>query len=237
MAPRKKPVDRTPICDPACLRRIDPVWMPGPVPRHFWEDPSHRRDYLLWLGYKLRYRNMEDWYRLTAKVVQENRGTMPLRYWRSSAIEAVKDCFPQYDWQEWLFPHAPAGFWGQRSNCRTYLDWLGARLGYRRLDDWYGITYWDFERNKGNTLVNRYHGSPALVVTNLIPRRDWCEWKFLHVPPGFWEVTENRHRYLCWLGRELGLRQPRDWCRVRQEDILLHFGAGLMSRAGPCTNC
>jgi hypothetical protein len=62
MAPKKKPVDRTPICDPAYLRRIDPVWMFGPVPRHFWEDVAHRRDYLLWLGYKLRFRDMEDWY-------------------------------------------------------------------------------------------------------------------------------------------------------------------------------
>ena len=32
MARTKKPVDRTPICDPAYLRRIDPLWMPGPVP-------------------------------------------------------------------------------------------------------------------------------------------------------------------------------------------------------------
>jgi hypothetical protein len=35
MAPKKKPVDRTPICDPAYLRRIDPVWIPGRVPRRF----------------------------------------------------------------------------------------------------------------------------------------------------------------------------------------------------------
>ncbi len=227
MARMKKPVDGSPICDAAYLRQIDPVWIPGPVPRHFWEDVANRRDYLLWLGHKLRFRCMEDWYRLTAKDVAENRGSRLLRYWQSSAIEAVKECFPQYDWKEWLFPHAPAGFWEQRSNCRRYLDWLGAKLGYRCLDDWYGVSFWDFERNKGTMLVNGHQGSPALVVTGLIPRCEWCEWKFLHVPPGFWEVTENRHRYLRWLGRELGLRRRTDWYRVHVDDIKAHFGEGL----------
>ena len=124
-------------------------------------------------------------------------------------------------------PPCTAGFWEQRSNCRRYLDWLGAKLGYRCLDDWYGVSFWDFERNKGTMLVNGHQGSPALVVMGLIPRREWCEWKFLHVPPGFWEVTENRHRYLRWLGRELGLRRPTDWYRVHVDDIKAHFGEGL----------
>ena len=78
--------------------------------------------------------------------------------------------------------------------------------------------------------MNRHQGSPALVVTDLIPRREWCEWKFLHVPPGFWEVRENRHRYLRWLGLELGLRRATDWYRVRHEDIQAHFGEGLSGR-------
>jgi hypothetical protein len=152
MPARKKPVDRVQICDPAYVRRIDPVWIPGPVPRRFWEEPRHRRDYLLWLGRKLGFRQMEDWYRLTAKAIGENRGSRLLQHWWSSAIEAVRDCFPDYDWQEWLFRQASCGFWGSRANCRRYLDWLGKQLSYRCLDDWYGITYWDFHRNKGLTL-------------------------------------------------------------------------------------
>ncbi len=64
MARKKKPVDRTPICDPAYLRRIDPVWMPGPVPFRFWQDRTHRRDYLIWLAHRLGLRTMEDFYGL-----------------------------------------------------------------------------------------------------------------------------------------------------------------------------
>lgn len=43
MARKKKLVDGTPIFAPACLRRIDPMWMPGRVPKHSWEDQTHRR--------------------------------------------------------------------------------------------------------------------------------------------------------------------------------------------------
>ena len=68
VARKKKPVDRTPICDPAYLRRIDPVWMPGPVPPRFWEDRTHRRDYLLWLADRVGLRTMEDFYRLELSV-------------------------------------------------------------------------------------------------------------------------------------------------------------------------
>jgi len=68
VARKKKPVDRTPICDPAYLRRIDPVWMPGPVPPCFWQGRAHRRDYLLWFSDRVGLRTMEDLYQLELSV-------------------------------------------------------------------------------------------------------------------------------------------------------------------------
>jgi hypothetical protein len=132
MAPQKKPVGRTPICDPAYLRRIDPVWVYGRVPSGFWGDPAHRRDYLLWLGRKLRFRYMEDWYKLTYEDVKCNSGAgLAANYWRASAVEGVKECFPKHDWHEWLFVTAPREFWHHKENCHRYMEWLGAQLGFR----------------------------------------------------------------------------------------------------------
>ena len=64
MARKLKPVDDSPICDPAYVRRIDSVWIPGRVAFRFWQDPANRRDYLLWLANRLGYRRMTDLYRL-----------------------------------------------------------------------------------------------------------------------------------------------------------------------------
>ncbi len=40
MARKKKPVDDTPICDRAYVRRIDPLWTRGRVPNCFWQDET-----------------------------------------------------------------------------------------------------------------------------------------------------------------------------------------------------
>ncbi len=231
MARKTKPVDRTPICDPAYLRRIDPLWMPGPVPFRFWLDETHRRDYLLWSGHRSGFRTMEDFYRLDFEVVfKRDFGAGLSVYWGQSAFGAVQDCFPEYDWKPWLFAKAPQGFWDLPANQRSYMDWLGQRLGYRCADDWYAVTLDDFLRNKGRGIMALYHRSPVLAVIDLIPAQDWCEWKFRRVPPGFWEVAKNRQRYLRWLGKELGFRQPDDWYQIRTEDFARRRGGALLER-------
>jgi hypothetical protein len=151
----KSTAKHIPIWDPAYVRRIDPIWMPGKAPFGFWNDEAHQRDYVLWLGHKLRF---------------------------------------------------------------------------RRLEDWYKISYYDFLHNKGLGVVMRYHCSPSLAVTTLIPRADWCEWMFLHVPPGFWNVVENQHRYLRWLGKELGYRKPKDWYQISIYDITDNYGDNLLTK-------
>ncbi|MGA2620744.1 MAG: hypothetical protein ABSF26_24230 [Thermoguttaceae bacterium] len=226
-AATKKPVDRTPICDPAYLRRIDPIWVHNRVPKGFWSDPHHRRDFLLWIGKKLRFRYMRDWYKLSFP----RRGRFPYgpRYfWRGSPIEAVAECFPEYDWKEWLFVHAPNRFWLSRANCSTYMDWLADRLGYRQPDDWYRVTQDDFLRNAGNGLVKKYGSSPSAAVMDLIPSGEWHEWEFKQVPKRFWAAPENRQRYFRWLGRELGFRRPGDWRRISCGDVKSHCGTTLL---------
>ena len=231
VARKKKPVDRTPICDPAYLRRIDPIWMPGPVPRHFWEVKRHRRDYLLWLAQRLGVRTMGDFYQLRLEAFYEqNFGGGVNHYWRQSPLKAVQDCFPEYDWKAWLFGTVPEGFWDSRANRRSYMNWLGQRLGYRCMDDWYEISSLDFQRNKGGGLLQCYDNSPAQAVADFVARRNWCPWKFHRVPSRFWEAAENRHRYLTWLGKELGFRRPEDWYQISTREIARRQGKPLLNR-------
>jgi hypothetical protein len=110
------------------------------------------------------------------------------------------------------------------------MAWLGERLGYRGTDDWYEVTIYDFLRNRGKGLISYYGHSPARAVVDLIPGRNWCEWKFHCVPQGFWEVAENRHRYLRWLGKELGFRRPEDWYQIQTRDFVRRHGTQLLAR-------
>ena len=107
-----------------------PIWLDGPVPSGFWHDPRNRRQFILWLGQKLRFKKLDDWYRVTARDFQRNHGGgLFANYWRCSPVEALKECYPDHEWYEWLFGQAPNNFWQDGHNHRRYMDWLAGQLG------------------------------------------------------------------------------------------------------------
>ena len=172
-------VGRQPICSEREVRSIDPVWLFGRVPSHYWEDPKNRRNYLLWLSHKLGCRKMQDIYGLTHEDVKRNHGGgLANLYWRASLVVGIKECFPQYDWKEWLFVMAPVKFWKDKRNHRRYMQWLGEQLGVRRIEDWYHATTEDFRRHAGGSFLFCYRSSVSLAVKACMPHHDWKEWLF-----------------------------------------------------------
>jgi hypothetical protein len=222
------PVGDQPICSEDEIWRIDPVWQFENVPNGFWKKRRNRRNYLLWLGRKLRFRRMKDWYRLTTADFLRHPGGALLLDYRSSVSDAVTVSFPGRDWKPWMFERAPNKFWQSRANGRMYLNWLGKRMGYKRLDDWYALKAADIKQNHGRMLLRRYRDSVAAMVIDLILRRKWCEWKFTRVPIDFWDSAENRRSYVLWLGKQLGYRRTEDWRRVRKNDFYEHCGGSLL---------
>ena len=57
-------------------------------------------------------------------------------YWQSSPFVALRECFPQYDWKEWLF-HISRAVLGLAGQLPKVYALVGGALGYTRLDDWY----------------------------------------------------------------------------------------------------
>lgn len=72
------------------------------------------------------------------------------------------------------------------------------------------------------------HKEVFLPLTDLIPRKNWYEWKFRRAPPEFWDKPENRHRYLRWLGKRLGIRRKSDWYRLKRHDFQDNYGGTLL---------
>ena len=116
---------------------------------------------------------MRDLYRLDlAACFTKHRGSGLHKYWGQSALAAVEDCFPGYDWKPWLFVQVSPGFWDSPANRRSYLDWLGKELGFRRPQDWYGIRNEDILSRHGSSLI---HGFPSLydIMREYLPQLDW----------------------------------------------------------------
>lgn len=203
-------------------------WLFTCAPRSFWNSVANRRRYMKWLGQQLGVRRPEDWYRVTNKDFTRHKGGAFLLHYHSTVSAAVMDYLPDYDWKEWMFGKTPKGFWNRRANRVRYLKWLGRKIGFKKLDDWYRLTREDIESNHGNQLIKFYCGSPQSAVKDCFPHHTWQEWMFARVPLGFWNKAGNRQRYIRWLGNRMGFKRPEDWHKIRAADFRQQFGGGLL---------
>jgi hypothetical protein len=211
------------------VSRAEAIWLDGPVPAGFWSYAENQKLYLLWLGQKLGFRQLDDYYQLTTDHFKRNRGSSVLLHrWGGSAVRAVMDAFPDHDWKEWRFVSCPRRFWRDRKNHRRYMEWLGEQVGVRELDDWYRITNEDFRRAKGGAFLHYYGSTISAAVMECFPEHRWLAWKFGRTPRNFWEKRENRVRYLRWLGGELGFQRMADWYTLTRDDFETRHGNQLM---------
>lgn len=206
-------------------------WVDGKVPRGFWEKEENRRQYMIWLGKKLGFFKLEDWYQIASADFSKNYGIGLLFHFNGSPSLAVKEFYPNYDWKPWKFKVTPNGFWKQAENRKKYMIWLGERLGFFKKEDWYQITQKKFRDNYGGGLLPSYfNDSPFQAIKELYPNYDWLPWKVAgRVSSKFWKNQENRRQYMFWLGKELKFSKKEDWWQITQKDFHNNYGGGLLS--------
>ncbi len=207
------------------VSRLQPIWLDRNVPVGYWDRLENRRLYVRWLGQRLGFCKPEDWYRITTDDFKRNRGAGILQqHWRSSAIGAVKECYPDYDWKDWLFKVSPRRFWQDPKNHRRYMKWLGRQLGIRRPSDWYRVSNRDFRDNSGGAFLIHYDSTVSQAIMSYLPNYDWKPWMFDKTPKGFWHEKKNRRRYMIWLGKRLRLKSTTDWYSVTEHDFEANYG-------------
>jgi hypothetical protein len=206
-------------------------WLFVNVPLRFWQDPANRRRYLDWLGHHLGFTTPADWYRIRAEHMSKNHGSGLLQQPGVTLLSLLKEYQPDYDWLEWRFVTVPDGFWSKRANRHRYLAWLGHHLGFTTPEDWYQLSTSLLQQWEGNRLLQKL-GSPCAIVKDYFPQYPWQEWRFLQVPNGFWDHRSNRHRYLDWLGEQLGFTSPEDWSQLSGRHLEQYRGARVLAKFG-----
>lgn len=74
---------------------------------------------------------------------------------------------------------------------RKFFDELSRKLGIKKWEDWYNITYEDVKRNpNGSAILSCYNYSAAKAVINVYPELQWKTWKFKG-RRNFWKHTPN----------------------------------------------
>ena len=117
------------------------------MPRGYWNDETNKREALAQIGKALgvsQVRNnkhfqakcivkLADWYGITRKQVEDNGGrTLFLQH--TSLEDALRSCFPDFDWQTSRFQEegsTPRGYWNDDKAKRRLLDKIGRQLGVK----------------------------------------------------------------------------------------------------------
>ena len=199
--------------------------------RYIWKDKRYHKKYAIWLREQLGYNTMEDWYKITQKIINKNYGRgLLLHQYDGSPSKFVIAVFPDYNWVEWKFGHARY-IWQDKKYHKKYAKWLGEQLGYKTMEDWYKLTSDHMRDNYGGGgLLRYYNSSPSKFVMAMFPDYNWLGWKFGMSARRLWKNKDNRKKYAIWLGKQLGYKTMEDWYKLIIAHMRDNYGGGGLLR-------
>jgi len=191
---------------------------------------SHVRKYLDYLGPKLHYNLLQDWLQCSKLDFTTHQGSVLTQRYNNSPLQLLKSCYPNFEWNPWMFRHCFRGFWNSLDNQRRYLDWIGALFGYTLLEHWFKVTANDFSEHYGDTLLRRNNGSIYQIIATNYPNFEWKPWLFARACNRFWEDLSNQREYLSWVGKRLGFLGLEDMYKINVSSFEENCGSGLLCR-------
>jgi hypothetical protein len=198
-------------------------------PRHLWKEIENHKRYGIWLGRIKGYKYLEDWYNCSLKDFHDNRGGGLLaNYYEDSPclfiLTIVNKLYPGKRFLPWKLDKCPQNFWNKPENQREYIIWLGKELEYDTQEKWYKITGDIIRNNYGHGIINKYNGSPSLILKSIFSNIEWFEWLFDMSPLNIFNNDNTKKRFFIWLGKELGYDKPEKWYNLTLK--LLHTNHG-----------
>jgi len=212
------------------------------LPNGYWPDHQNHTEFMDHLGDKSGYKSMDDWYNVTKEDFINHGGWHMLsQYYHHSPIKAVQSVFSFHNWQYFRFASLPPGFWGNSENQRSFMEYLGNKLGFKSMEDWYNISKKDFARHGGFLLLHRhYHNTLSNCVTKVFPERNWMDWLFRSH-----KGRANTPQYKSWLHQamtecesKLNIVHTKHWHNVGLESIRRNFPCGhrlIKKASGLCS--
>jgi hypothetical protein len=198
-------------------------WDPIALSKQFrdvWRDKNAQRKAIEEMGKSLGIKELNDWHKVTGKDVSSL--TFISRYYNGSLIGALKELYPQHDWNSELF-HTK-GYWNDENAQREALEKFGREhLGVKELDDWNHVNVTEVPR-KLHFIKSRYNGSVTRALQHLYPHHDWKSLKPPKTSKGYWNDIGVQRDALEKYGREhLGVKELDDWYSVLGKDVELPF--------------
>jgi hypothetical protein len=207
------------------------LWKFPSVPHDYWSDINRQREFFDWLFKELEMDDMEDWYSVESKDINERGGTGFLStYYSDSPSSALMTVYPEYDWQPWRFRTVPNNYWNCMEHQRNYLDWIAEIKRMDSVEDWYSITHDDLVINNGIGLMLMYGRSTSKLLESVYCDTNWQEWKFEFIPNECWNNEETVKQYMEWLEDRFNIEHHSRWNCITKDIIEQNYGGGLISK-------
>jgi hypothetical protein len=110
---------------------------------------------------------------------------------------------------------------------RQFWSQIGNEMGVKNLQDWYSISSGKLPLRARSFLRAQYKSSFSAALKSAYPTHQWDIWKFLEVPRGYWDSTENRRSFTDAIGKRLGVNKMEDWYRITKLQWVSHGGKKL----------
>lgn len=76
------------------------------------------------------------------------------------------------------------------------VDEIGKKLNVHTKEDWYSVSYKDFQNSPGGRSLTDHYGSFIGTLQAVYPDYPWNIFSFQKVPTGFWSKKENQKAFL-----------------------------------------
>eukprot|EP01114_Cavostelium_apophysatum_P021346 TRINITY_DN7423_c0_g1_i1.p1 TRINITY_DN7423_c0_g1~~TRINITY_DN7423_c0_g1_i1.p1 ORF type:complete len:1013 (-),score=259.24 TRINITY_DN7423_c0_g1_i1:4-3042(-) len=200
-----------------------PAWLfsPNDVPKSWWNSTENQKAVLMFLAehdFKIpKYKS--EWQNFDPRELRNIGVGRLLDLYDGSLLDLLQRLYPDDDWQIWMLSPTyvmPPDFWNVKENRKEYLEWLGKKLGFVELTDWYALTDDDLIRNFGNKLLKDVYKNEIHTLLS-----DTLDYKF--EPQKFandlwWKDRENQKWALEKFKQMQGIETPEDWLDVPLEE-------------------
>jgi len=202
-------------------------WRLKRLPLSIWRDHSRVNQYLDWLGEKLNFTSLDDWYGLKTDDILKNYGDGLYKCY-GSIFEILKIRFPNKNVMIWKVSKVPSGTWENKDLHKSYIDYLADELGFKEGSDWYSISSKDFQKYGGRSILKQYETLVDCLRANL-PELNLLPWKFDKAGRLFWTSFENRRWFVEWMVEQMNIQILEDYYSISERHFIEYGGVSCLS--------
>ena len=155
-------------------------------------------------------------YSVTAKDFYDNYGRGLLVEYEHSIPVLMMEVYPEAPWEPWRFSSVTKGFWDKKENRKKYLIWLGKRLEFKSMDDWYGLKQDQLKNNSGGGLSTLFNNSIPDLVTSTFDDYPWHNFLFKRIKTF---TAEDIRGAVKFVEEQRKINRPEDWFMVTSERL------------------